>query len=176
MVATTGHRRWRTPRRVGRTLCSVSLMGCLTGLLDPPPASADRARPFPILIRVEGFVGAKPEGGKSLGRWGVAVGGAQYTFHITKLVPIGVDIAYWNILNQLEPLPVTLTLYSNPQLLDAFTTAPAGVPIAVTGNFEFGPGPVTLMAASVELLPPSTPEATSTAASATMTPGSAESD
>jgi len=50
------------------------------------------------------------------------------------------------------------------------------VPIAVTGNFEFGPGPVTLMAASVELLPPSTPAATSTATSATMTPGSAESD
>jgi len=106
----------------------------------------------PFLMRVEGFVGEKPEGITSLARWVVAIDGRQYPFHVTKLQPIGVDIAYWNILNFLEPLPVSLTLYGDPALLQRFTGAPPGTPIAITGNFQAGAGPVSLLLTTVEPL------------------------
>ena len=116
-------------------------------------ASGPRAIPFPILMRIEGFVGAKPAGVKSLARWVVAIDGARVTFHVTKLEPRGVDIAYWTILNQLEPLPITLTVYGDPLLLHKFREAAPGMPIAVVGNFVLGPGPATLLLESVDTLP-----------------------
>ncbi len=121
-------------------------------------AAGQIQHPFPILMRIEGFVGAKPEGITSLARWVVAIDGAQYTFHVTRLQP-GADIAYWNILNRLEPLPVTLTLYGDPQLVQQFTRTPVGQPIALIGNFEFGPGPVTLQLTAVEPLATPSPSA-----------------
>src|SRR5262245_24550963 len=39
------------------------------------PASAEIEHPRPFLVRVEGFVGDKPEGVKSLDRWVVAIDG-----------------------------------------------------------------------------------------------------
>jgi hypothetical protein len=115
-------------------------------------AAAQIHRPAPFLLRIEGFVGQKPEGIKSLARWVMALNGNQYTFHVTKLQPIGVDIAFWNIINSLEPLPVTLTLYGDPGLVQRFTQTPAGERIAILGNFQAGPGPVTLLLGAIESL------------------------
>jgi hypothetical protein len=111
------------------------------------------------VLRTTGYVGPKPEGVKSLARWVVAVGGAQYTIHLIELEPIGVDIAYWTILNRLEPLPIAMTVYGDAELLRRFTGAPAGVPMVLTGSFEFGPGPATLLLSSVEPAPVPSPSA-----------------
>jgi hypothetical protein len=121
------------------------------------PAPALVPDQFSIVARITGFVGAKPEGVKSLARWVLAVGGTQFDFHVTKLEPIGVDIAYWTILNRLEPLPVTATLYGDAELVRQFTSAPPGTAILVTGNLELGPGPVTWLLTKVEALPPPAP-------------------
>ena len=150
----------RIARAPCASACSRAAALVLVAFLDQPPALAGPPqRPYPIPLRIEGFVGTKPEGIKALERWVVAVGDARFVFHVTKLVPIGVDIAYWDILNRLEPLPVTLTLYGDPELVSKFTAAPAGVPIAVRGTLEFGPGPITLLLSTVEPLPWPTPSA-----------------
>jgi hypothetical protein len=115
-------------------------------------AAAQVRRHVPFLLRIEGFVGQKPEGIRSLARWVMAVNGKQYVVHVTKLQPIGVDVAWWNIISNLEPLPVTLTLYGNAPLLRRFKKTPAGERIALTGVFQSGPGPVTLLLRSVESL------------------------
>jgi hypothetical protein len=129
----------------------------VVGLLGTAAPGADLDHPFPIVLRVTGYVGDKPEGVKSLARWVVAVGGAQYTIHVTKLEPIGVDIAYWTILNRLEPLPVKMTVYGDAELLRRFTGAPPAVPMVITGSFELGPGPATLLLSSVEPQTDATP-------------------
>ena len=117
----------------------------------PQRAASQVSRPYPILMRIEGFVGEKPEAVKALDRWTVAVGGATYTFHVTKLQP-SVDIAYWNILNRLEPLPITLTLYGDAELLQRFIDTRPREHIRMTGNFEMGPGPVTFQLAAIDQL------------------------
>ena len=122
----------------------------------------DTLRVFPIVMRVEGYVGDKPEHVKSLARWVIAVDDRRFVLHVTRLRPIGTDIAYWTILNALEPLPVTLTLYGDPAVIAQFSQTPAAQPIAITGNFEAGPGPVTLMLRSIEPLPIPSPAPTGT--------------
>lgn len=132
----------------------------LVGLLCLASASASWAQrpvPYPIVLRITGFIGTKPEGVKDLARWVVAAEGEQYTFYVTKLQPIGVDVAYWNILNRLEPLPVKLVLEGNKELLRQFTGAPPETQLVITGNFDVGPGPATLLLSKVEQLPPITP-------------------
>jgi hypothetical protein len=127
-------------------------LGVMALAAAAPLATAQVHRHTPFLLRIEGFVGEKPEGITSLARWIMAVNGKQYQFHVTKLQPIGVDVAYWNILSNLEPLPVTLTLYGNPPLLRRFKKTPAGERIALVGVFQSGPGPVTLLLRTVESL------------------------
>ena len=132
----------------------------LVGLFCLASASASWAQrpvPYPIPLRITGFVGTKPEGVKDLARWVFAVERQQYIFHVTKLEPIGVDVAYWNILSLLEPLPVTLVLYGNQDLARRFTSAPPGSQLVITGNFDVGPGPATLLLNKVEQVPPITP-------------------
>jgi len=127
-------------------------------------ASAQINSPYPLLLRVEGYVGAKPEGVTSLARWIIAVDGAPYTMHITKLLPLGAQVAYWNIINQLEPLPITLTLYGDPSVLRRFVDTPPGQRISMTGNFTAGPGPVTLQLGTLEWLEDSAPTPAKTGA------------
>jgi hypothetical protein len=132
----------------------------LVGLFCLASASvswAQRPVPYPIVLRITGFIGTKPEGVKDLARWVVAVEGQQYTLHVTKLEPIGVDVAYWNILNRLEPFPVTLVLEGNKELLRQFTSAPPGTQLVITGNFDVGPGPATLLLSKVEPVPATSP-------------------
>ena len=142
----------------------IALWLCLiTALATAAHAAAgDNLRVFPIVMRVDGYVGEKPEQVKSLARWVVAVGDKQFVLHVTKLQPIGTDVAYWTILNALEPLPVTVTLYGDSQLIEQFSQTPSGRPIAITGNFEAGPGPVTLMLRAIDPLPIPSPEPTRT--------------
>ena len=121
-------------------------------------AGAQIHRHAPFLLRIEGFVGEKPEGVTSVARWVMAVDGTPYIFHVTKLRPIGVDIAWWNIISNLEPLPVTLTLYGNPRLIERFTQTPPGERVALVGNFQSGPGPVTLLLGSIESLATPAPD------------------
>jgi hypothetical protein len=130
---------------------------CLVALATAAHAVGGDRRVFPIVMRVEGYVGEKPEHVTSLARWVVAVRDKQFVLHVTTLQPIGSDIAYWTILNALEPLPVTLTLYGDAELIGQFSSTPPGQPIAITGNFEAGPGPVTLMLRSIEPLPNPSP-------------------
>jgi len=148
--------RTRAYRARAALAVAVGLIACAVA---PLPAAAQIDRPFPILMRIDGFVGEKPEGVTSLARWVVAVNGVPYTFHVMALQP-SLDIAYWNILNKLEPLPITLTLYGKADLLQRFIDTRPGQRIRMVGNFEAGPGPVTLQLASLEPLEAATPSAT----------------
>jgi len=138
--------------RPSPAICSFTVaLSLLAAVAEQRGAAAQIEHPVPFLVRLEGFVGPKPEGVKSLDRWVVAIDGVPYTFHVMLLQP-SVDIAYWNILNKLEPLPITLTLYGDPALLQRFIDTPAGQRIRMIGNFVAGPGPVTLQLTSIEAL------------------------
>jgi len=149
----------QTQARLSASIASLALLALIAIAVSQRRSAAQIEHPFPFLVRVEGFVGPKPEAVKSLARWVVAIDGRAYTFHVMLLQP-SVDIAYWNILNKLEPLPVTVTLYGDAALLQRFIDTPPGQRIRVVGNFEAGPGPVTLQLASLEPLEAATPSAT----------------
>lgn len=133
-----------------RTVCALLALGAAAPVR---PGVAQVVRPFPLMVRMEGFVGDKPEGMKAIERWVFAVDGLPVIFHLTKLRVIGTDVAWWNITSNLAPLPITLTLYGDAALRRRFLDTPAGERIALTGELETGPGPVTLLVLRIEALP-----------------------
>lgn len=131
-------------------LCGLVALGAVAAAR---PGLALVARPFPLVVRMEGYVGDKPDGVKAIERWVFAVDGLPVVFHLTKLRVINADVAWWNITSNLAPLPITLTLYGDDALRGRFVHTPAGEKIAVTGVLESGPGPVTLLMSTIETLP-----------------------
>lgn len=125
----------------------------LAAVAAPAHAGAGNVIAFPIMVRVEGYVGAKPEAQRSLARWVIAIDDQRFVFYVSTLKPMGTDIQFWSILNALEPLPVTARMYGEPQLIEQFTTAPPGQPIAIIANFIPGAGPANLLVQSIEPLP-----------------------
>jgi hypothetical protein len=120
------------------------------------PAGARPIRPMPLRLRIEGYVGEPPAGVVALARWVVAVKADQYTLTVTKLEPSpSAKIAYWDILNALEPLPIAMTLFGKGATLAKFTGTRAGEKIVLDGSFELQRGPASLLLNSVEA--PGTP-------------------
>lgn len=118
------------------------------------PAFAPVLTAPPILAHVAGYVGVKPEGVKAQARWVIAVGERHVTLHVTELRPIAIDIAYWTILNALEPLPITFTLYGDAAVVERFSGAPAGAKLSMLGALHMGPGPVTFLLDSIGVTAP----------------------
>jgi hypothetical protein len=126
------------------------------------PAVAGPSRRIPLLLRIEGYVGEPPAGVVALARWVVGVKDDRYTLIITKLEPSpGANVAYWNILNALEPLPIAMMLMGKTATLAKFTGTPPGEKIALTGSFEMRRGPSTLLLHKVDVLGTPIPAATS---------------
>jgi hypothetical protein len=142
---------------------AIMLLSLVAGVL---PAGAGPIRPLPLRVRIEGYVGEPPAGVVALARWVVAVQADQYTLTVTKLEPSpSAKVAYWDILNALEPLPIALTLFGKAATLAAFTGARPGEKIALDGSFELRRGPASLLLNRVDALgtpvPAPSPPATS---------------
>ena len=151
---------------MSRAAIAVVLLSLVVGVL---PATARRIRPMPLRLRIEGYVGAPPTGVVALARWVVDVQGAQYTLTVTTLEPgASAKIAYWDIINALEPLPVAMTLFGKTATLAAFTHAAPGQQIAIDGAFELRRGPSSLLVNRVEPLGTPAPGATPPASAPNM--------
>jgi hypothetical protein len=132
---------------------TIALAIALAFSLVAVSAAAGPIRPLPMRLRIEGYVGTAPAGVVSLARWVVAVGDRRYSLTVTKLQPgASAKVAYWDILNALEPLPIAMTLMGKRATLATFTGTPDGQKIALTGSFEWRRGPATLLLHDVEAL------------------------
>jgi hypothetical protein len=107
--------------------------------------------PMPLQLHIEGFIGPAPNL-TALATWVVDVDGVQHQLTVTTLQPIGADVAYWHILNALEPLPIALTVFGSPELRRQFTSVAAGQLVAIDGSFELRHGPASLLLRKVEPL------------------------
>ncbi len=123
--------------------------------------------PMPLQLHIEGFVGPAPNV-TALANWVVTVDGVQHQLTVTKLQVVGADVAYWDILNALEPLPIALTVFGNPELRRQFTAVTAGQLVAIDGSFELRRGPASLLLRKIEAI--GTPMPLPTAAP-TLSPG-----
>ena len=132
---------------------TTALAVALAFALVAVSAVAGAIRPLPMRLRIEGYVGTPPTGVVSLARWVVAVEDRQYSLTVTKLQPgASAKVAYWDILNALEPLPIAMTLMGKRATLAAFTGTPDGQKIALTGSFEWRRGPATFLLHDVETM------------------------
>jgi hypothetical protein len=137
---------------------AIMLLSLVAGVR---PAGAGPIRPLPLRVRIEGYVGAPPAGVVALARWVVVVRADQYTLTVTKLEPSpSAKVAYWDILNALEPLPIALTLFGKAATLAAFTHAPPGQKVTLDGSLELRRGPASLLLNRVEALGTPVPAAT----------------
>jgi hypothetical protein len=138
----------------------------IAALVLAMPAAARPLRPMPLQLRVEAFVGTPAPAVTALAHWTVSVSGKEHTLTVTKLEPIGADVAYWTILNALEPLPVAMTIFGPAALRRQLTHTPPGQLVALRGAFELRRGPSTLLLSGPEPLgtPVSVPTPGTTAA------------
>jgi hypothetical protein len=115
-------------------------------------AAARPGRPMPLQLRIEAFVGAPAPAVTALAHWTVSVSGKEHTLTVMKLQPIGADVAYWTILNALEPLPVAMTIVGPAALRRELTHTPPGQLVALRGAFELRRGPSMLLLSGLEPL------------------------
>ncbi len=105
---------------------------------------------MPLRLRIEGFVGPAPPV-TALANWTVDVGGNQYALTVTKLQP-SADVAFWHVLNALEPLPIAMTIFGDRAVLRRLTETPPGQAVVMDGSFELRRGSASLLLRSVEVL------------------------
>jgi hypothetical protein len=117
-------------------------------------------------VRLDGYIGTKPESVPIEVKWTVSVKGDPYDLFVTKLRVLNGNIAYYDIINALEPYRTALTIVGDDEILDRFATAPAEQKISVIGFMEFAGGARYFMISSVDYVgSPPTAQKTPTAAS-----------
>lgn len=139
-----------------------SLPACLATVLllltIAAPAQAGPLRRDAVSVRMDAYIGTKPDATPAEVKWTVSLKGEPYEVFVTKLVVLTGSIAYFDIINRLQPYSTALTVVGEDDQLDRFATAPAGQKISVTGFMQLGGGARYLMVSSVDYVdsPPTT--------------------
>ena len=103
-------------------------------LLLPAGTTTARSQPMPrdaFSVRIEGFVGAKPEKPDIAADWTVRLKGESYELHVSKLQVLTGNIAYYDLITALKPYRPALTITGSDEQLDMFATAPPGQQVSV---------------------------------------------
>jgi hypothetical protein len=132
------------------------------------PAQSRPLRREALSVRLDGYVGTKPDTTPVEVNWTVSLKGEPYQLFVTKLQVLSGDLAYYDIINALEPYKTALTIAGDDVQLDMFATAPAQQKISVMGFLQFGGGARYLMVSKVDYVesPPAAPRTPSAAGSA----------
>jgi hypothetical protein len=132
-------------RAAAAVLATLLLVCCQVG-------RAQGRHVAPILVRIEGFVGAKPEGLRPRVNWRVSSGRNTYELHVTRLQVMSGNVADFNIITHLRPYRTAFSLAGDRQALEAFGATPAGQQIAITGYLRIDRAARILMVSRVERL------------------------
>jgi len=141
---------------VGRRPAAL-LSAALLVLAARHDARAEQGVAYPLSVRIEGFVGAKPQDLKPLVSWQVGRGRTVYQLHVTVLRVLSGQAAYFNIISRLEPYRPAFWLAGDRKALAAFASTPAGQPIAIMGYLRLDRTTRVLMLSTVEPLPAPSP-------------------
>lgn len=146
--------RGRAPRTAGcgggyaaaAALAAVVLFVCF------PVGRAQGRHVAPILVRIEGFVGAEPANLRPLVSWRVSDRRDTYDLHVTRLQVMSGNVANFNIISRLRPYRTAFSLAGDRQALETFAATPAGQQIAITGYLRIDRAARILMVNRVEPL------------------------
>jgi len=111
------------------------------------------------VLRIEGYVGAKPDGLRPLVSWVVSRQQTKYDLHVTKLQVLSGNTAYFNIITFLRPYTPAFRLAGDSQALAAFADVPRDQPIAMIGSMRFSRSISVFMLSTVEPLAQPSPTA-----------------
>lgn len=112
------------------------LCGALVALLllaGAGPAQGRRFSLTPIFIRITGYLGPKREKPILLTSWKVNRGRDIYDLHVIKLEVLNGNIAYFNIVDQLEPYDPAFSIGGDNQAVRDFVSAPPGETLIIMG-------------------------------------------
>src|SRR5215470_13198376 len=126
--------------------------------LAAPGAQAQLRRPLggPYLVRIEGVLGAKLPGPLPLTTWKVARGREIYELQVSKLRVLDGNIAYFTIVDRLEPYWPSFSIAGDDKAIEAFVTAPTGKPLVLMGYLRIDSAARVLMLSSIDLAPTAT--------------------
>lgn len=144
-----------TPR-IARMACAAA--ACALVAL----ASATLAQlvvPRSTLVRIEGYVGAKPQGPTLLVSWQLNRNRDVYDLHVTQLLVLNGTIKPEQIIVGLRPYIPALSFTGNLKALDAFVNAPVGQKLAITGYLHIEPPVRELILSTVQPMPVPTQQA-----------------
>jgi hypothetical protein len=141
------------------TVLYVGILTLIAVTVAPAPVQPRVRDGFSV--RLEGYIGTKPDSAPVEASWTVSVKGDPYKLFVTKLVVLQGNIAYYDIINALKPYKIALTVVGDDEQIDLFATAPAGQKISVMGFMQFAGGARFFMISSVDYVgPPASAEAT----------------
>lgn len=110
------------------------------------PAQARRNGLTPLMIRVTGYLGDKRDDkGILLTSWKVNRGRDVYHWRVIKLDVLSGNLAYFNIVSQLEPYDPAFSLAGDNKGIKEFINAPPGETIVVIGYLRLEAAIRTLM-------------------------------
>jgi len=111
------------------------------------------------VLRIEGYVGAKPAGLHPQVSWVVSYQRDKYDLHVTKLQVLSGNTAYFNIITFLRPYTPAFRLAGDSQALAAFAATPPNQPIVMVGSMRFSHTISVFMLGTVEPLAHPSPRA-----------------
>ena len=111
------------------------------------------------MLRIEGFVGAKPAGLRPLVSWVVRHQRTRYDLHVTRLQVLSGNTAYFNIITFLRPYTPAFRLAGDSKALAAFADVPPNQPIVMIGSMRFSRSISVFMLGTVEPLAQPSPAA-----------------
>jgi hypothetical protein len=115
--------------------------------------SAQLVAPRSTLVRIEGYVGAKPQDPSLLVSWRINRDRDVYDLHVTQLFVLNGTLKPEQIIVGLRPYSPALSLTGNLPALDAFINAPAGQKVAITGYLHIEPPVRELILSTVAPMP-----------------------
>jgi hypothetical protein len=113
----------------------------------------------PYLVRITGYLGPKLERPILLTSWKVNRGRDIYDLRVIKLDVLTGNIAYFNIVNALEPYSPAFEIAGDDKGVAEFVATPAGQPMVIIGSLRINPAARILMISTAERTSFSTPSA-----------------
>ncbi len=114
------------------------LFATMLCLLAAGPALAQGSPEGPFQVRVEGYIGAAPEGVKPEYTWTVGHKGTTYDLQVVKHTSMSATVSTMDLNDEVSPYKPNFHLAGDDKAVEAFTSAKAGVLMNVW--FEYTKG------------------------------------
>ncbi len=101
----------------------------------PPPAGAALRR---VRLRIDGYLGAPPEGKREDADLTLRVGATDYRFQVTHAIVLGGGGFAADVFERRRPYKPTFILRGPKELLDRFTSAKSAARLRIIGTWLVG--------------------------------------